>query len=409
MNKSPPSDLEKWQIFPEALVLACRRRRHLRDCTAVFFVVLFLCFSLHAADTTADDTESNAASISVATLLTDEHALNEAHDVELQGDLAFVAGKGGSVAIISIADPDAAKLIWFQRDTERFRDAETVLISENHLFLGTKDFHSIDITDPHAPTVDATLRDRAKIETINGMVRRDELIFAAGKEGLIAAIDVAHPKTLKFAGSLETRTQFQVRYPHDLDLLENYLIVVDPNRFGEQPGTVAVFRVFESDGQLLPAKNWILVGRLTSDSLRGANRVQVRGHFAFVGGSLSPRISQGRSLAKGVVVDLSDPSTPREIAVVEFSDSRGPNGLTIAGDAWFLAGGQTVEAYDITAPSRPRLLTRFRSPKAFTTADDNAHDLVYRDGFLYVTSQGDHRFVILRVNDKEICRLAERQ
>ena len=112
-------------------------------------------------------------------------------------------------------------------------------------------------------------------------------------------------------------------------------------------------------------------------------------------------------MARGVVVDLSDPAAPRQVASVDFPDIRGPNGLTIVGDVWFLAGGQTVEAYDISEPSRPRLLTSFMSAEAFPTADDNAHDLVYRIGYLYVTSQGDHGFVVLRVDDEEISRLAE--
>ncbi|GAG37802.1 unnamed protein product, partial [marine sediment metagenome] len=67
---------------------------------------------------------------------------------------------------------------------------------------------------------------------------------------------------------------------------------------------------------------------------------------------------------------------------------------------------QTVQAYDISEPTRPRLLASFTSANAFPTADDNAHDLVYRDGFLYVTSQGDNGFVILQVDDEEIRRLA---
>ena len=41
----------------------------------------------------------------VLSVLVDETALAGAHDVELQGNLAFVAGKGGSLAVIDVADP----------------------------------------------------------------------------------------------------------------------------------------------------------------------------------------------------------------------------------------------------------------------------------------------------------------
>ena len=41
-------------------------------------------------------------------------------------------------------------------------------------------------------------------------------------------------------------------------------------------------------------------------------------------------------------------------------------------------------------------------------AFDEAHDLVYHDGYLYVSGQGDNRFVILRVDSPEIRRLARK-
>lgn len=336
--------------------------------------------------------------IHVAAILTHEDALNEAHDVELEGDRAFVAGKGGSVAIVDIADPNRPALVWFRRDPSGLRDSETVLLSPGRLFLGTKDFLSIDISDPLAPKFDAVLNDRSKIRTINGLVRRGEYIFAASKEGLVTAIDVSDPATPEIAGVMDTRELHGFHSPHDIDLTGPYVVVVDPNRFGERPGQLAIFRVFDDGGCLLPDSAWELAGRIAGETLNGANRVQVQGRYAYVAGSYSPKISQGRTLAKGIVVDLQQPTDPRHVALVEFPDVRGPNGLTVAGNVWFLAGGQTVQAYDIGDPVHPRLLASFTSAEAFPTADDNAHDLVYRDGYLYVTSQGDNALVILRVD-----------
>lgn len=188
-----------------------------------------------------------------------------------------------------------------------------------------------------------------------------------------------------------------------------YLVVADPNRFGRKPGTLAIFRVFDDARRLLPDSKWELAGRVSANALRGANRLQVQGNHAFVDGSCSPKVRRGRPMAEGSVVDLTDPANPRVVAAVDFPDVRGPNGLTIAGSVWFLAGGQTVQAYDIGAPSRPRLLVSFKSAKAFPSPDDNANDLVYRDGYLYVTSQGDHGLVILRVVDEKIVQLASKR
>ena len=38
---------------------------------------------------------------------------------------------------------------------------------------------------------------------------------------------------------------------------------------------------------------------------------------------------------------------------------------------------------------------------------DNAHDLVYRDGLIYVTAQNDNQFGILMINDARVIDLAE--
>ena len=38
---------------------------------------------------------------------------------------------------------------------------------------------------------------------------------------------------------------------------------------------------------------------------------------------------------------------------------------------------------------------------------DNAHDLIYRDGHLYVSCQSDDSFMILKINDEQILSLAE--
>ena len=39
---------------------------------------------------------------------------------------------------------------------------------------------------------------------------------------------------------------------------------------------------------------------------------------------------------------------------------------------------------------------------------DNGHDLVHRDGYLYVSAQNDARFGILKVNDSRVLELTKR-
>ncbi len=70
----------------------------------------------------------------------------------------------------------------------------------------------------------------------------------------------------------------------------------------------------------------------------------------------------------------------------------------------------------VTDPAQPVSLAQYRAGELFPTRRiklggairyDNGHDLVYRDGYLYVTAQNDNRFGILKVNDPRILDLAQ--
>ncbi len=82
----------------------------------------------------------------------------------------------------------------------------------------------------------------------------------------------------------------------------------------------------------------------------------------------------------------------------------------------FVAGGECVEAIDISEPSAPVSIAQYRGGKLFPTRRlllngqprfDNAHDLIYRDGYLYVTAQNDNQFGVIKINNQRIIKLAE--
>ena len=160
-------------------------------------------------------------------------ALREAHDVGLSGDLAFVSGKGGNIAIIDVGKPEKPQLLWFQHDPQRLFDAETVLLAPNRLFLGTCDFISIDVTDPRKPVFQTWLSSRPRISRINGMVRRGNFILAANKDGWIDALDVSDAELPCLAAALEVRKRYDMLHPHDIDLCGPHAVVADAHNFGK--------------------------------------------------------------------------------------------------------------------------------------------------------------------------------
>lgn len=348
----------------------------------------------------------------VVSKLSHDDALAGAHDVELSGDLAFVPGKGGSLAVIDVTDPEKPEVLWFKRNAQELQDSETVLPIGKHLLLGTRDFFSLDVSRPRKPVFLKKVADRSCIDRINGMVCCGKIVFAANKTGWIDAFDVGDITSPELFGAMNVRERHALDDPHDVDVFGKYIVIVCPNKFGGNPtGQLAVFKVMNEDGGVLPADQWSLEGLCESEKLIGANRVQISGSYAYTGGSWSPEARKtkapGTSAGLGVV-DLSDPKEPEIVASLPFSDARGPNGLTVVGKVVFLAGGQTVDAVGISDPLHPFRLGSHTFPPLDPRIKrtDNAHDLVYRDGHLYVSCQSDNSFVVLRVNDSRILKLA---
>jgi len=390
---------------------ACRMARLSSAAVTCFCLIDFV--ATCKAEGPQTHRNASAAAFTVAAVLTHREALDRPHDIELQGNIAYVPGKGGSLAIVDVSHPTAPKILWHRHDPTGLNDAETILpVGKDRLFLGTNEFHSIDVANPVSPVFQARVSDRRQIARINGMVRHERWILAASKHGWLNAFDISD-ETPVLTGAVDLRLRFGVHSPHDVDLADSHVVVADPGQFDrtKQPGKLAVIRVFDDERNLLPANEWTLSGVAVSKDLAGANRVQVSGSHAFVGASTR---TQGGKL---VVIDLKDVTAPQQIASLPFApdDGWGPNGLTVAGDVVFLAGGQSVEAIDVSNPRHPVLLARQRFLMQLPNANpryrgggDSGHDLVYRAGYLFVTGQNDHCLLVLRVEMKRIHELALR-
>ena len=352
---------------------------------------------LHAQDETA---------FTVASVVSHAEAFDRPHDIELLGDLAFVPGKGGSLAILDVSNPRSPTLLWHRHAPDDLDDAETVLPLADRLLLGTHDFISIDVSDPSQPVFQGRVVDRTRVSRINGMVRRDNTVFAAIKDGWLDAFDISDPSAPELVDALNVRVEHDIGSPHDVDLFGELAVVPDPRQFGRtnEPGSVALIRVYEQQ-DLLPARRWQLAGLVRSPELSGANRVQMKDRYVLVACSTT---GKGGRL---VVVDAADAHQPKQVAWLPFAadDGWGPNGLTIAGNVVFLAGGRAVEAIDISRPEQPKKLASQQFHAELPRGRDSGHDLIYRDGYLYVTGQSDQCLLILHVESERIRKLAEKQ
>lgn len=373
-----------------------------------------------------------AAPLTVVAVLRDEAALAGAHDIEIRDGLAYIAGKGftaralpasgvfpyergkgGSLAIVDVRQPAAPKLLWSAPDPLAYEDAETVLpLGENRLLVGTRDALLFDVTKPTQPKLLARLHDRPRVDLINGFVRLGDTVFGANKMGHIFAVDISAPDQLPLLGTRNAGELDGFEKPHDVALSGDLLVVVAPEGFGStgKPGKLGVYQVTDpATRRVLPAKQWKLLGRIVDKRLAGANRVMTRGRFAYVGSSpnnVAGRTDNFTTLVS--IVDLSDPALPRLRGSIDSSSllEQGPNGLEVAGTVVFAAGGQTVRAIDVSNPDAPRVLGQLTAPTAFPGNKDDAHDLVWHDGHLFVTAQNSHSLVVIKASP-EIARSAQ--
>ncbi len=381
--------------------------------TALFLLVLALPALFAAQESRAD---LPPAGLTLAAMLTDSEGLAGAHDIEIRNGIAYLAGKGGSIAIVDVRQPGAPKLLWSRRDSIGFEDSETVLSLENErLLVGTRDVLLFDVSRPSAPRLINRLSQRPVIDTINGFARLSHTVYGANKFGHVFAVDVSIPDQVKLLGSRNVHERDGISSPHDVAALGDFLVVVSPEGFGGDPnrrGALAVYRVanqatgFETTGyraatgRMLLPDQWTLVSKFEHLRLAGANRVMTRGKFAYVGSSLTDKAerSEGRS-GTVAVIDLTDPKNPQLRGVVRFPDHRGPNGLDVAGSLVFAAGGKAVQVVDVSDPANPREVATFSSAEVFPGGSDDGHDLVYQAGHVFVTGQRTHSLVVLKLSD----------
>jgi hypothetical protein len=295
-------------------------------------------------------------------------------------------------------------------DPQGLEDAETVLPMGDILLLGTRDFLAIDIRNPMRPTIVKRISDRPRIDKINGMALRGDYVFTANKSGYVTVFDVSNPANPRLHDTLDAVKHGDLQSPHDIATFGDRIVVVNAAHRG--PVHMQIYRVADPQThELLPASQWVLEGAVRDkgimrDDLGGANRVALAGPFACVGAFVCDRVG---------LVDISNPRKPVQVANMPAGDIDA-TGMTVSGKLLWVAGGQCVEAIDLSNPLAPVSVAQYRGGRLFATRRlifkgqprfDNAHDLVYRDGYVYATAQNDNQFGILKLNDPRLIELAD--
>lgn len=333
--------------------------------------------------------DAGESSLTLVSVLEHE-GLAGAHDIEVREGVAYVAGKTGRVAILDVSDPARPSLLsTISTDEESaLNNAETVLLVDDTCLLGTNALLALDISHPSAPTITRIVDDE-RIDRINGMVSWGEHAIAVNKGGYLDVFDISDPREPSLLGVADTRKSGNLRSPHDIARFgDRYLVL--PSAGTEMPAYFGIYEVSRTGGQLLPADAWRCIGTVYDSNLAGANRIVVDDRYAYVCCHYSHRLG---------IIDLADPHEPRLVTTVRTAGYE-PDGLAKDGALLFVGAGRTVEVFDVATPDNPRSIAVYSGDPLFSEPEGpgrgNAHDLVVRAGFVYVTAQRDDRIGILK-------------
>ena len=330
----------------------------------------------------------------VVSVIHDNDKLQGPHDIEVSEGFAYVAGKWGSFTVIDIRNPYNPNIIGYI--TNEIHDAQTVLVGNNHCFLGCDDFLSIDISEPNRPVIIKRISD-PKINQINGMVQWDRFILAVSKIGYINIFDVKTASEPVLYDNLCTKDIGGFESPHDIAIYGDYVVIVNQKK--GSLGKVGIYRFKDKvGGGVLPSNEWILEGRIDDKRLDGANRIVIDGIYAYVAGNYSDMVG---------IIDISNPETPFIVSVIP-TKGKGPDGLTKNGHYLFVGADDVIQVINVKDSKNPIIISAERYPSVFPSGIENrkdvingrkrssAHDLVYDNGFIFVTAQSDNNIGIIK-------------
>ncbi len=365
-----------------------------RNTYVLWFISLFV-FIQEAYTQELDSLLPTPTRLELVSIMSDLNALNRIHDIEVRDGIAYLAGKGGSLAVVDVKFPAKPQLLWYVNNPVEYEDAETVmLLGQDRLLVGTRDMLLFDIAEPAQPLLLARLQNEGSINHINGFARRSNKVFGTNKNGYIFAVKISNLDTLSLIRERETRISGELDSPHDIGFSGDLLVVVSPEGFGSKPGRLVVYRVFDpSSGKLLPSSQWEIVGKIEHPKLAGANRIKIQGNLAAVASSvILANIPPNENLRNNVaIVDLTNPAKPRLRDSINFpSRDHGPHGLEFVGNTVFAAGG-LVQAIDVSDPDnlQQRAVLSLSAPFAAS------NDLVLVGNYLFCTSP--YSLVVIRV------------
>ena len=241
-------------------------------------------------------------------------------------------------------------------------------------------------------------------ETVTGGVHstyvyRGYVYLTDDATGSMRVIDIRDPYHPKQVARWQVERPEAGRTLHDIDVRDGLVILdVGNGMKGGSPESPQLVAQFKYDLNALYKKVELVGG---PGFIRGTHTSWRHGRYVFVGDEVFPARQQGggpgviglgRAYGRLHVIDISDLTSPREVAWYEPTDG-GVHNVWIAGDTLYLGDYQGgLRVLDISGELRGDLLAQGREYAHIHTGDKdgvtpntaNAWGAIYRDGLIYV-------------------------
>ncbi len=323
-----------------------------------------------------------------------------------KGNIAIVAG-GGNVGI-GAANPSAKLTVTGGTILQTISSNPTIVGSAaltggaDGLFVqgkyayavGGNNFFVVDIANPKAPTLVATLTDAARMTHVYGIYVAGSYAYVAtgyaGSQGVgddrLTVVDISNPKSPIIVGSVQDHTNLY--YALHVYVSGNYAYVSAP--YSNQMTIIDISNPFDP----------VYVGSVqNSTTLYHADGTWVQGRYAYV-------ISHNDS-GPGVdylnAIDVSNPRKPVIVSSISSSNFRGGDQMYVSGKYAYVPGnanneptsGHTLSVVDISNPASMQIVGSYTSSTYV-----GASCYVFGSGkYVYLSSMDNNRLTILDVSN----------
>ncbi|MCC7576368.1 MAG: hypothetical protein KK926_05990 [Methanomethylovorans sp.] len=281
----------------------------------------------------------------------------QAHDVAVAGNYAYIADGLGGLVIVDITDPSAPNLAGSYPISEVYinnPNADSVAVEGDYAYVAAHDLFIVDITDPSSPSL-AVVVEALYIAPILDVEVSGGYAYLLSEYGF-EIWDISDPSAPTFLSSY-------ISHSRSIAVEGNYAYLPGYDSSGDD--CLEIVDISDPSSPTVVA---------TYDPGSAVNDVAVAGNYAYLA-----------AIDGLVVLDISDPSSPIQVG----SSDDPASDVAVAGNYAYLATDDGLVVLDISDPSSPIEVDSY--------SDSAYRSIVVSGNYAYVTNLDDG-LIIFQLN-----------